>query len=54
MGTKIDIRSSLGPDIKKVLEKIANTIRHLSIDAIQKADSGHPGLPMGCAEIGSG
>lgn len=53
MGTKIDIRSSLGPDIKKVLEKIANTIRHLSIDAIQKADSGHPGLPMGCAEIGA-
>ncbi len=31
----------------------AKTIRTLSIDAIEKAGSGHPGLPMGCAEIGS-
>lgn len=36
---------------KGILSKIANTIRGLSIDAVQKADSGHPGLPMGCAEI---
>ena len=26
-----------------------NTIRFLSVDAIQKAKSGHPGLPMGAA-----
>lgn len=38
---------------KELLEKIANTIRDLSMDAVQKADSGHPGLPMGCAEIGA-
>lgn len=43
----------MDPDLKQNLEKIANTIRGLSMDAVQKADSGHPGLPMGCAEIGA-
>jgi hypothetical protein len=26
-----------------------NTIRFLSVDAVEKANSGHPGLPMGAA-----
>jgi transketolase len=36
-----------------LLDKVANTVRGLSVDMIEKAKSGHPGLPLGCAEIGA-
>jgi transketolase len=32
-------------------DRMANAIRFLAMDAVEKAQSGHPGLPMGCADI---
>ena len=29
-----------------------NSIRMLAVDAVNKSNSGHPGLPMGCAPMG--
>lgn len=34
-----------------VEEMSVNAIRFLSIDGVEKANSGHPGLPMGCAPM---
>ena len=37
---------------KELEQRAINTLRFLSADAVQKAESGHPGLPMGAAPVG--
>ncbi|MDB2613720.1 transketolase [Chlamydiales bacterium] len=38
-------------DLKNDLKQVASAMRQLSIDGVEKAKSGHPGLPLGCADI---
>lgn len=39
-------------DLEKLQNRAINTIRFLSADAVQAANSGHPGMPMGAAAVG--
>lgn len=41
----------MGSDTKEIERTAINTARLLSVDAVQKADSGHPGMPMGTAPM---
>ncbi len=45
-------RGASRPPASDLDEHCINTIRTLSIDAVQQANSGHPGMPMGAATLG--
>src|SRR5206468_12164545 len=43
--------SSASPATRAQHDRMANAIRALAMDAVEQAKSGHPGLPMGAADI---
>ena len=47
--TAVEVRHPTAPVAESIDQLAINTIRTLAIDAVQKADSGHAGAPMGLA-----
>lgn len=45
------VQRPLNQDHETLERKMAHAIRFLAIDAVQKANSGHPGMPMGMADV---